>query len=285
MKKLLLSSVALVGLTAVAMAADLPARRAPPPYVAVPVFTWTGFYLGVNAGYGFSASDNNNGAGTINAGPGSLTAPLDLYTGTVATTSAFGRRNNGDGFVGGGQIGYNYQFGNFVLGLEADAQYTDFGNNSQNNNLAVVTLTPGVVGFDPAVNSGVASGLDFYGTARARVGVAFDRALVYGTGGFAYGMGGNDNRNLLTAGGQVFVPVTRRDDFRIGWAAGAGVEYAFTPSITGRIEGMYVSLERSAGSSFIGAVGGTPVFLTNRRGNDDDFAVVRAGLNYKFNWF
>src|SRR3978361_1619505 len=115
MKKLLLSSVALLGLTAGAFAADLPSRRvAPAPYVAVPVFTWTGFYVGVNAGYGFSDNDRNNGS----------------YYG--AGTTYYGNDSSRDGFVGGGQIGYNYQIGNFVIGIEADAQYADLGGRSNN---------------------------------------------------------------------------------------------------------------------------------------------------------
>lgn len=285
MKKFLLSTVALATMTAGAMAADLPSRRAPAPYVAVPVFTWTGFYVGVNAGYGFNANDNrNNNFGTFNAGPGTFTAPLGGYTGVVSN-GVFGGRNSNDGFVGGGHAGYNYQFGNVVIGLEADAQYTDFGNNSRNNQGTVVTLTPGVVGFSGAVNGGLASGLDFYGTVRGRVGYAFDRVLVYGTGGFAYGMGGRDNNALVTQNGQVFTTGSRQDDFRTGFVGGAGVEYAFTPSIIGRVEGFYVSLDRSRNNNFVGAVGVTPVFLANTRNSDTEFAVVRAGVSYKFNSF
>jgi outer membrane immunogenic protein len=152
MKKILLSSVALLGLTAGAFAADLPSRRAAPaPYVAVPVFTWTGFYVGVNAGYGFS--DNNNNQGSFVAGPGALSAPLGGYAGTVNRGNGNG---NNDGFVGGGQIGYNYQIGNWVVGIEADAQYADM---NQNKNGGVVALAPGVVGFTGAQNSNL-GGID-----------------------------------------------------------------------------------------------------------------------------
>lgn len=285
MKKFLLSTVALATMTAGAMAADLPSRRAPAPYVAVPVFTWTGFYVGVNAGYGFNAKNNNNtNFGTFAATPGTLTAPLGAYNGVVSN-GVFGGRGSNDGFVGGGHAGYNYQFGNIVIGLEADAQYTDFGNNSRNNQGTVVALTPGVVGFSGAVNSGLASGLDFYGTVRGRVGYAFDRVLVYGTGGFAYGMGGRDNNALVTANGQVFTTNNRSDDFRTGFVGGAGVEYAFTPSIIGRVEGFYVNLDRSRNNNFVGAVGVTPVFLANTRNSDTEFGVVRAGVSYKFNSF
>jgi outer membrane immunogenic protein len=285
MKKFLLSTVALAGLPAGAMAADLPSRRvAPAPFVAVPVFTWTGFYVGVNAGYGFNASPRNPNFGTFAVRPGDLTAPLGGFNGTI-TNGVFGGRNTNDGFVGGGHVGYNIQFGSFVVGIEADAQYTDFGNNSQNNNGTIVTLTPGVVGFSGAVNSGLASGLDFYGTVRGRIGYAFDRVLVYGTGGFAYGLGGRDNNNFVTANGQVFGNNNRGDDFRTGFAAGGGVEYAFTPSLIGRVEGFYVNLDRPRNNNFVGAVGATPVFLTNNRRVDTEFAVVRAGLSYKFNSF
>src|SRR3954453_3587022 len=98
MKKILLSTVALIGLTVTAAAADLPSRRAPAMMApVVPVFTWTGFYVGVNAGYGWG-NDENPRLGPLNRG------------------------NDDGGFVGGAQLGYNYQMGMFVLGAETDIQ-------------------------------------------------------------------------------------------------------------------------------------------------------------------
>src|SRR4051812_12723213 len=194
MKKLLLSSVALLGLSAAAFAADLPSRRAAPaPYVAVPVFTWTGFYVGVNAGYGFSNNDRN-GLGSFNAVPGSLTGtPAALgFAGTV-TQGGLSRDNSG--FVGGGQIGYNYQIGQWVIGIEADLQFADLNKSNTGD---VVTLipavgNPGIPGFVGARNANF-GGIDWFGTVRGRLGYAIDRLLVYGTGGFAFG-GGGDNHN------------------------------------------------------------------------------------------
>src|SRR3954447_17908347 len=137
MKKILLSSVALFGLSAAAMAADLPRRQyvapAPVPVVAVPVFTWTGFYVGVNAGYGFS--DRNDDDNFFNSfafgGSGLSVATLNGLTAVtpVNNFNTFGftdTTRNRDGFVGGGQIGYNFQFTpgtGFVVGVEADIQY------------------------------------------------------------------------------------------------------------------------------------------------------------------
>jgi outer membrane immunogenic protein len=73
---------------------------------------------------------------------------------------------------------------------------------------------------------------------------------------------------------------------RTGYAAGGGVEYAFTPNITGRIEGLYVSLDQNKSNGFIGTVGATPVYVNQvGRSNDTSFTVVRAALNYKFNTF
>src|SRR3712207_1740638 len=162
MKKILLASVALFGFAGAASAADLPARVAPPaPIVAaVPLFTWTGFYVGVNAGYGWQ--DNNDGSVFVPAGT--------FGAGTPGGTITFGD-DNGDGFVGGGQIGYNYQIGTFVVGLEADLQWADLGGSD--GTVFVPTTFP--ASFIPA---GTAGGIDWFGTVRARVGVAFDRALI-----------------------------------------------------------------------------------------------------------
>src|SRR3954467_8819563 len=141
MRKLLLSSVALLGLTAAATAADLPRRQyvAPAPYVAVPVFTWTGFYVGVNAGAAFRDNNRDNtcidsfgfGFGDCFGGSGLSVqtnaglAPVVPLTGFNALGFGSSERRDDAVFAGGGQIGYNYQFtpgSGWVIGIEADIQ-------------------------------------------------------------------------------------------------------------------------------------------------------------------
>ncbi len=213
MKKILLSSVALLSLTAGAMAADLPSRRAAPAPIiaAVPVFTWTGFYVGVNAGYGWNTNNDN------------------VFVPGVGFVSS----NDDGGFVGGAQAGFNYQMGAFVVGLEGDIQWADLGGNN--------VFVPGVGFVDTSSNN------DWFGTVRARAGVAFDRALIYATGGFAFTDGDS------------------------GWTVGGGVEYAFTNNLSAKVEGLYVNLDRN--NDRFGVVG--------VNGNDE-FGVVRAGLNFRF---
>jgi outer membrane immunogenic protein len=206
MKKILLASVALFGFAGAASAADLPMRAAPPAPIiaAAPIFTWTGFYVGVNAGYGWSNDDFDS---------------VDLAD-----------EDDDGGFVGGAQVGYNYQIGSFVVGLEGDIQYADFGSEGA------------FIGTDGATYDIDRS--DWFGTVRARAGVAFDRALIYATGGFAFA----DDAN--------------------GWTVGGGVEYAFTNNLSAKIEGLYVNLDND--DDFPGFDGET------------DFGVVRAGLNFRF---
>jgi outer membrane immunogenic protein len=207
MKKILLSSVALLGLATGAMAADLPSRRAPAPIVAAaPIFTWTGFYVGVNAGYGWSNDD------------------FDAI--------ALADDDDDGGFIGGAQVGYNYQIGSFVVGLEGDIQYADFGRDGAFD----------VDGDDIA--DGEFDNSDWFGTVRARAGVAFGQALIYATGGFAFA------------------------DDATGWTVGGGLEYAFTNNLSAKIEGLYVNLEGD--DDIVGF------------DNDADFGVVRAGLNFRF---
>jgi outer membrane immunogenic protein len=248
---ILLGSAAVAGvfLSTGAEAADLPARAvAPGPYVAaVPAFTWTGFYAGVNAGYAFGG-----GRGFY-----------DPTYGTVTGSSG----DNG-GFVGGGQVGFNYQLtpgSGFVIGLEADLQYAKLGSND----------VAYVIGSTPYYDVG--SSLDWFGTVRGRLGYAFDRVLVYGTAGFAFG-GGSANGSYASA-----YPYTLSDSIRSGYAAGGGVEYAFTPSITGKIEGLYVNLDRGgAGATYYDTGTNAYYGLGKTQG---DFGVIRAGLNYKFSTF
>ncbi|MFG5119797.1 outer membrane protein [Methylorubrum sp. POS3] len=294
MKKLLTSLAAFTALTTVASAADLPRRAAPPVFTPVPVFTWTGFYAGFNAGYGFSVQDSL-GVTQVN------TIDQRVINGPPGTVGAFLFGNGGrqDGFVGGGQIGYNYQFtpGNgIVVGIEADAQYADLGGrNGRDGTCGTAGIgcvfTPGGV-LQPGVtliNPTGLQGLDFFGTVRGRIGYAFDRVLFYGTGGFAYGSFG---------GGRA----VDTDDFKTGYAVGGGVEYALptdsflnffrSSAVTLKIEGLYVNFDgnqsrggfANANGTIVTAspISSTSVLVTNFARRDNDFAVVRAGLNYKF---
>ena len=296
MKKLLTTFATFTALTAAASAADLPRRAAPPVFTPVPVFTWTGFYAGINAGYAFDASGNRNGWTDTLANPVAI-APNGARAGLVNTvlpfvngrTVLFNQRDR-DGFSGGGQIGYNYQFtpgSGLVVGFEADAQYIDLGGRRNNG----ITFNGGAgaiaATFTPI--NGNLSALDFYGTVRGRIGYAFDRVLFYGTGGFAYASG-TGSRNF----GQ-----GSNDSFRTGYAAGGGVEYALptdsffnffkSSAVTLKVEGLYVNLDRKNGLNLVGATtqfgGVLPVYdvggFAGRR-RSDDFVVVRAGLNYKF---
>src|SRR5215218_11022817 len=167
-----------------ASAADLPARAAPPVFAAVPVFTWTGFYVGGNLGWGWRDDDNE---AVVLTGPG-------IPAGIVGGTLNFENGNDGN-FLGGGQIGYNYQIGSFVVGVEADIQGIDTDDNE-----AVFVAGPGNAGV--FVPGQFENNADWWGTVRLRAGVAFDRFLVYATGGLAYT---EDNT---------------------GWTVGGGVEWA-----------------------------------------------------------
>ena len=227
MKKASLAFAALLGTTALAAAADLPSRNyAPAPVYAAPIFTWTGFYIGVNAGYG---GDKNSYS--ING------------FGNIASISS-------GGFIGGGQIGYNYQFlgTQFVLGLEADIQASNIEGKVS------------IIGF------GIGSKLDYLGTVRSRLGYAFtDRALIYATGGLAYGRVKTDLAGLLSWGGT-----------NTGWTAGAGIEYALTPNWSIKTEYLYVDLGTK--NTFLPFGPGFSVGVKNHE------HIVRAGLNYRFNW-
>ena len=202
------------GLATAASAADLPRQytKAPAP-MAPPVFNWSGFYIGANAGYGWA-------------------------------DSSFGDAN---GFIGGGQIGYNWQgLGSpLVLGLEADLQFSDMSTSA----------TVGGVTADADINA--------FGTVRGRIGYAFDRFMIYGTGGLAF----TNTELSLSAGGAS----VSDDDWSTGWTLGGGVEWALMPNWSAKLEYLYVD----SGDTTL-ALAGTTVT------GDYDFSVVRAGLNYRF---
>ncbi|CAA2155454.1 outer membrane protein [Methylobacterium brachiatum] len=296
MKTLLTSLAAFTALTAAASAADLPRRAAPPPvFTPVPVFTWTGFYFGINAGYAFDASDTDSNRGFVQtAGSPAVLGANGLVPYRALAplgSSLIYNKNNREGFSGGGQIGYNYQFtpgSGVVIGFEADAQYLDFGGRPRYATNAAA-INPGFIPVNGTLNT-----LDFFGTVRGRLGYAFDKTLVYATGGFAYATGDQGTQGVAF---QNFAG--RRDDFKTGYTVGGGAEFALptdsflnffrSSAVTFKVEGLYVSLDRNrTGLPLVGAALNTgtvlPVYAVtgNTSRNTNDFAVVRAGLNYKF---
>ncbi len=153
MKRILLATVAVAALTLPAAAADL-AVKYPVKAIPAPVFSWTGFYIGANFGFGGGDTEINQ------------------FTAFNAITNS-GVDLNSSGFFAGGQIGYNYQLANnVVVGLEADLQWSDIEAKYSEN----------WFGGDRASVK-----LDYFGTIRARLGYAYDRFLPYITGGAAYG--------------------------------------------------------------------------------------------------
>ncbi|MCU4178635.1 porin family protein [Bosea sp. BH3] len=258
-----------------ALAADLPSRQYVAPVAVPPAFTWTGFYVGANAGYVWSENRSRYSY--------ALTNPADFadFNALALVPQSLGR--NGNGFVGGGQIGYNYQIDRFVLGAEADIQYLDGRQQSSWSRTlsdAVGTAT---------VTTTARSSIDWLGTVRARAGYAFDRTLVYATGGLAYGRT-KDASSIIPTGSDDDGPFQglwtgRKAGTRAGWTLGGGVEYAITDNLTLKGEYLYYDLGRTkyvlSGFStdpddeFLGA--------TVRRKTSG--SIVRAGLNWKFSTF
>jgi len=197
---------ALLGIAGTASAADM-ARQMPvkaPAYVA-PYYNWTGFYAGINGGGGWGS------------------------TGNIDTS----------GGIFGGQLGYNWQSGQAVFGIETDLQWTGIDGSG----------TVGAVA--------VRGGSDWFGTVRGRIGYAWDRTLIYGTGGLAYG-----GSKLETAG-------LTETHSHFGWTVGLGAEVALTQHWSAKVEYLFVKLsdERFAAT-----------------GLDHDFEnnLLRFGFNYRF---
>jgi outer membrane immunogenic protein len=246
MKRLWLGSVLLAVLVAAgpAMAADMPIKAPPVAPVTAPTYNWAGFYVGGNVGYSWGNQS---------------TAPVAVPGGTVSSTASI------NGVIGGGQIGYNWQLNKVVLGLEADIQ-----GSGQKGNVNTNFLLGGVP------TTGQASqNLDYFGTVRGRVGYAWDRSLVYFTGGWAYGNESFRGISAAIAPTDIFVaPRTITD----GWTVGGGLEWAFMDRWSAKIEYLYVDFGQDSRAQVIITAHGITATTSDLTSN-----MVRVGLNYKFN--
>nr|WP_047576401.1 outer membrane protein [Methylobacterium sp. ZNC0032] len=259
MLKRTLASVAFVALAGTAMAADLPSRKGPVAVPYAPMFTWTGFYIGAHAGGIFSDNDIDTQGTAAN---------------TIGNVAAFRRPptvgTNESGFMGGAQIGYNYQMANWVFGVEADISYTD------------VKKRVSFLGTSGAT-SNFQQDMEYFGTVRLRAGYAFDRLLVYATGGLAYGDASNSATFFSgTVPGQIDY-VGSKSDTRFGWTIGGGLEYAFTNNLSVKAEYLYYDLGKQSIPvvlTAVGPAGGSYVSKFDNTGH-----VARVGLNYRFSTF
>jgi outer membrane immunogenic protein len=231
MKRYLLSAcaglVTAAAMAAPSFAADLPRPAYKAPVYVAPAFTWTGFYLGINGGYAWGHSDWNNG-------------PM----GNIAL--------NAKGGMVGGTLGYNLQTGNFVFGLEGDLDASWAKGSSQAGAGGTVCSGP----------NGCETRNSWFGTARGRVGWAWDRFLPYITGGAAFG----NIKATPNAGGST-------DKTKLGWTVGAGVEWAFSGAWSAKLEYLYADLGHITCGADVCGVDTTVSYKTN---------IGRLGVNYRF---
>jgi outer membrane immunogenic protein len=222
-----------------AFSADMPIKAM--PYAPPAIYDWTGFYVGGNVGYSFGrASSDFTSGGTLS----DSTSP--------------------SGLIGGGQFGYNWQIGGWVLGAEADFQWSgESADGTVSGGGATIAHT---------------DKLDWFATGRARVGFAYDRWLIYGTGGVAYGAVKSDI-TLTTPGGSVAFTDSEN---RLGWVAGAGVENAIWNNWTWKLEYLYMDLGSMSQSTAVSAVIAPPAGATVNQSMHFTDHIVRAGVNYRF---
>ena len=286
-----------------ALAADLPTVKAPPPVYPLPTPAWTGFYAGLNAGYdwGTSAKAVTDAtplfdaiAVTANGLDPAHVVSGGLLNGGTALANSGTAKLNPSGFLGGGQIGYNYQWGsNLVAGLEADFQGTNVRGSGDYARIFQDSIEwndgPGAHPCGPTVNcvlvrtaagaGRISANTDWLGTVRGRLGyLVTPTMLLYGTGGLAYGgvsasathsavlEGSIANLNPPFSGfnGHITLPIVPGSDHssstRVGWTVGGGSEWMFAPNWSLKAEALYYQLgEVTLGSAPVVAV--SPITL------------------------
>jgi outer membrane immunogenic protein len=324
MRKPLLFLAALVIFgDAAALAADLPSSKTA-PILPPPPPLWTGFYAGLNAGYGFGANSNIT-SGVWGApgpsdywSPGYLLAPPTTLASGLALTGY--SSNNQTGFVGGGQIGYNYQFGQkFVIGLEADIQGSGIRGSGRHvgagaesgRSLSLETGDLTEVSSTSFGGATINAGVDWLGTVRGRVGYLFSPTLlIYGTGGLTYGGAYanvthfasststttyEDGPSDAGATTHTFLGGGSKSQTLVGWNAGGGFEWLFAPSWSVKAEAFYWSLGNMNAPTLAFAAAPRPDDQPAWYGNSPFAAygatrvnyqgvIARVGVNYHFNW-
>ncbi|MCB1539856.1 MAG: porin family protein [Rhodoblastus sp.] len=265
-----------------AFAADLPSRKAAPAYIPpAPIMTWAGFYAGLNAGYGWSAGSTRIDALPVFFAP---TWDTELSASSALASSRLNGGNNG-GFIGGAQIGWNWQSGALVAGVETDIQWLS-GNRT--GGAAAGALVPVAFPGELIVSSSAGSSrVNWLGTLRGRLGFTVTPSLLaYVTGGLAYG--GVSSSATIFQQNLPFVPPFfssgASSTTRIGYTIGAGGEWMIAQNWS--VKGEYLFYDLGSASTAMAPLSFNPVpvlytslptIRSSYKGH-----VVRVGLNYHF---
>jgi outer membrane immunogenic protein len=247
MKRILLGTISLgvLGLLSPAFGADLPiAYTKAPPAITAPTYNWSGVYFGAFGGGGWGNHNINNATGPA--------SPFADYTANYSS----------QGGVAGGELGYNWQSGSYVVGVEGDM----FWSGMKGNDAAGIAA-----GSFPALTSVDADNLRWGGTLRARGGFTVDRWMMFFTGGYAFGSIDHTNTD----------PVLGVDKFRVqanGLTAGGGIQYALTENMIGKVEYRYYNFNGYNRPGNPLTPNGQLPYTT-----DSTYSVVTIGLDFKFN--
>jgi outer membrane immunogenic protein len=277
MSRLLCACAALFALgVGTATAADLPVWAPGRTGVVLLPFTWAGPYLGLNIG----GQITNDSISTI-SNISNLNAQGVVFPGAAQSLDAASPGTlSSSGAIGGMQAGYNWQFDNAVVGLEVD-----FNGATATGNRSVIGIANNPIG--TALTQTVKQPM-FITTVRPRVGWAFDHLLVYATGGYAFATYQVvDSYNVVPG-----LPGAPQSDLSAklsGWAAGAGLEYAFYKGMSLKLEYLYLGMGTYTSTIPMGGVVGPSVFsnpgssIAVRHSLSDN--IIRLGLNFHFGWY
>jgi outer membrane immunogenic protein len=263
MRKLLLAGTTFVALTGTpALAADMPLKA--PPLAPAPVWTWTGFYIGGNVGYGW-------GTGELSAVFGSSFSPAQAAALTPLATPTL----KPQGVLGGVQAGYNFQNGNFLVGVEADF---DLSGIKASQSTGSITFPLGLALLNRSFSE--ADRLKWLSTGRARAGLTMSNWLAYVTGGVAVGQ--RDFTQAIITDVNFNNLVSTTSATKVGWTVGGGLEYMAARNWTVKAEYLFVDL----GSISTFADSNTaPGFGVNVTTSEKlTLHIARVGVNYKFEW-